>query len=262
MLAAKRRQFILQRLHENGDVANGQLAAEFGVSVDTIRRDMRLLAREGLVHRTHGGATWVDDWEITAGLGRDPLLPIKRAIAAKALKFVRPGETIALDIGSTTSQFARALATASPVTPLMVITNDFRIASFLTKAKGITVNLTGGTIGQKSFLWGPLTKRTLEILYFDTVFMGTSGLTVKEGLTDPIPEAAEVKQALITNAKRVILLTDHTKFGRRHMMRVAEIDRIDAIVTDEWAPADMLAELRKRGIYTVTVSIEHKQAET
>ncbi|HET7559154.1 MAG TPA: DeoR/GlpR family DNA-binding transcription regulator, partial [Limnochordia bacterium] len=253
MLAAERRRRILEQLDGGGYVNNAELARLFGVSVDTIRRDMRILAEERLINRTHGGAMWLDDHEVAFSPKPDPLLSIKRAIAHKALSLVRAKDTIALDAGSTTIQFARALAAHYPAIPVTVITNDFRIGECLADTPHVSVNLTGGRIDNRFYLTGPLTKRVLEILYVDTAFIGTAGLTLESGLTDPAPETAEVKQVLINKAKRVVLITDHTKFGRRQMVHVADIDRIDVVITDEGAPADVLAELRRRRIRTLVV---------
>ncbi|NLN19651.1 MAG: DeoR/GlpR transcriptional regulator [Firmicutes bacterium] len=259
MLVSQRRQRILERLYTERHVDNNELAAEFGVSVDTIRRDMRILEQKGLVTRTHGGASWVEDWELRTGLDRDPLLRFKRAIAAKARTLVPLNEPVALDIGSTTYQFARALVADPPKEPMSIITNDIRIGSYLKKVPGITVTITGGTIGDRGYLWGLLTKRSLEILYFDTAIMTTSGLTIKEGLTDPHSEVAEIKQVLIANAKRVVLLADHTKFGCRHMYHVADIKKVDMIVTDDLAPAEVLEELRLLKIRTVIVPVSYNE---
>ena len=131
MLVSQRRQRILERLYTERHVDNNELAAEFGVSVDTIRRDMRILEQKGLVTRTHGGASWVEDWELRTGLDRDPLLRFKRAIAAKARTLVPLNEPVALDIGSTTYQFARALVADPPKEPMSITTNDIRIGSYL-----------------------------------------------------------------------------------------------------------------------------------
>lgn len=255
MLVSERRQRILERLFAERHVESRRLAAEFGVSIDTIRRDIRLLAQKGLLARTHGGASWVEDWELRTGVDRDPLLRVKRAIAAKTRELLRRGEPIALDVGSTTYQFARALVARPPEASLSVITNDIRIGSYLRNTPGITVTITGGTLAEGGYLWGLLTKKSLAGLYFDTAFMGTSGLTLKEGLTDPNPEVAEVKQALIGNAKRVVLLADHTKFGKRHMYHVAGIEKLDVVVTDELAPAEALDELRRLKIQTIVVPV-------
>lgn len=248
MLPAIRRQAIIKKLQSNGSTSNQDLAHELGVSLDTIRRDMRILAANGLVSRTHGGAVWTDEHEVSLRLNGDPQMMAKRAIAHKALNFIRPGETIALDIGTTNMQLARALLTGARSKPAAVITSDLSIATILARAKGININVVGGAINERNFLWGPLTKRILEILYFNTLFLATSGITLEEGLTDPYPEAAEVKQLFIRNAKRTILLTDHTKFGVRHMVHVAPLESINTIITDKNAPVEFLAKLEERGI--------------
>ncbi len=253
MMPSQRQQAIIDELRLNGLVCNADLATRFGVSEDSIRRDMRLLAKSGMISRTYGGAKWVDDQEVKMGLDDDPLLAVKRAIAHRALDYLRPGETIALDIGSTVAQFARALATSTRATSTIVITNDLRTAAILARFPNVEVNITGGVIRQQHHLFGPLTRRVLSILYFDTLFLGTSGLTLEEGLTDPSPEAAEIKQALLQKAKRTILLVDHTKFGRRYMAKVAGIEQVETIITDGETPQVFIDGLLHRGVRCVVV---------
>jgi DeoR family fructose operon transcriptional repressor len=248
MSVAKRRQLIINRLYASGFVDNKEIAEELGVSVDTIRRDMRYLSKKGLVERTHGGANLIDAWGIPVAKSVDPMLPAKRKIGFKALDLFRQEEAIAIDIGNTTFCFAIALAGHPPTESLTVVTNDFRVGGHLSSVPNITVNLTGGMVGHRSYMWGPISESVVKMLYFDTAFMATSGLTIEEGLTDPNPEVATIKKAMINNAKRVVLLADHTKFGRRHLAAVADLKKIDAIVTDKCVSTEYQQELENRGI--------------
>lgn len=256
MVTQQRRKKI-EELLRNGAARTVELAEVLGVSVDTVRRDLGYLEKLRVVKRTHGGAMLAGKSALPAP--DDPMLDAKQAIAREALNFLNGAETVVVDIGSTARQFARALAAMVPTPRLTVVTNDVHTSLELGAADNITVNLTGGRLEQGLFLCGPLTQQTLDSLYFDVAFMSTSGLTLAEGLTDPIPEAALVKRAFIERARLVVLLCDHTKFGRRHLMRVTPISTVHAIVTDEEAPAGMIEELRRQGIRVVLCS--HKKIE-
>ncbi|HEX6972010.1 MAG TPA: DeoR/GlpR family DNA-binding transcription regulator, partial [Limnochordia bacterium] len=236
----------------HGPARTADLAKALGVSVDTVRRDLSHLERQRIVRRTHGGAALVHSarWRES----EVPMLAAKRAIAQRAVDFVDAAETVAIDIGSTAREFGRALLSRDPVPRLTVVTNDIYTALELGASESLVVNLTGGRVEQGLLLCGPLTQQTLDSLYFDVAFMGTSGLTLTEGLTDPIPEAALVKRAFIERARRVILLCDHTKFGRRHLMRVASVGAVHVVITDDGAPQAMVEELSRQGIEVVLCS--------
>lgn len=251
MLSDVRRQAIIKKLRECGSVTNAQLAAEYGVSQDTIRRDLRILVDDGLVTRTHGGVVWSDARELVFGVNRDPFLRAKRAIAHKALDFVRPGETIAIDMGRTTLQMARALLNTTRGRPLTVFTSDLRIGMVLSRARGITVLITGGIIGRRNYISGPFTIEMLGSLQIDTLFLSASGISTTSGITEPLPDVADIKRTMVGNSKRIILLADYSKFGHRYKEAVVPLEKIDALITDQMCPPDIQSEMVKLGVSIV-----------
>jgi DeoR/GlpR family transcriptional regulator of sugar metabolism len=246
--SGERRNAIIDKLQNQGSIDNASLAAEFDVSLDTIRRDLRILAAEGFVNRTHGGASWSDVRELIFKVNADAHLSAKRAIAHKALDYVRPGETIGVDMGSTNVQLARALVSTKRCRPLNVFTTDLRIGMIMAKANGVVVHLIGGIIGRRNYISGPIATGFLEAMTFDTVFLAASGVAYVEGITEPIESVAEIKRAMVSKAKRIILLADYSKLGKVYEHHVIPLERVHAVITNRKCPVEHISELKKRGI--------------
>jgi len=251
VLPDERRAAIIDLLQQVRSISNAELAERFGVSLDTIRRDLRALTRAGFVVRTHGGAVWSDTREVTFRLHRDPMLAAKRAIARKAIDFVRPGETLALDMGTTVTQLARVLTSAKRRRAVSAYTVDLRIAMILAKDKEIRAHVIGGLIGERNYLSGPLAHKVIEGLAFDTLFLAASGVSPGAGITEPLEDVAEVKRALVARAKRIILLVDQGKFGKQHESVVAPLEVVDVLITNRTAPRTVLEQIEPLGVACV-----------
>jgi DeoR family fructose operon transcriptional repressor len=244
MYAEERQAHILGLARVKGRVDATALAEELKVSTETIRRDLTVLERQGLLRRTHGGAIPL------RRLGFDPLLNTRSsAMVAEKVRIAEaaaaclPGEgSILIDAGSTTA----ALADCMPADrPLTVLTNGLPTALSLASKPNLTVFVPGGTIRSRSLsVVGPWAGRDLAEVCVDIAFMGTNGLSIERGLTTTDQSEAVTKRAMIASARRVIVLCDHSKIGADDFFHVAHLSEIDVLITDSGLDADLAEDLR------------------
>jgi DeoR family fructose operon transcriptional repressor len=225
----------------------------FAASEATIRRDLTMLERQGLVERTHGGAVSRYFPSLNAPFPVRDQVPEKKAIAVAAAELVSDDETIVLDAGTTTAQLARALVKHRNLT---VITNSTRVMNELYGREGVVVIVTGGELltlhelsqEDDSIMTGSVAEAALRRFRPSKVFLSTAGITLSDGLTTASLPQAQIKQLMIEISTEVILLTDSSKFGRVSYSVVAPVDVLDRIITDSSIkPADQAA-LESRGI--------------
>lgn len=233
MYAEERHREISEKARSEGRVEVGTLADSLGVTPETVRRDLSLLERRGVVRRTHGGAVPVEMIVAERGVSErvESMVEEKRRIAKAALEYVPERGTLLLDAGTTTGTLAEMLPEDRELT---VVTNSIPIAQAVSSKPDITLFLTGGRVrGQTLASVGEPATTFIKNLTPDVVFMATNGISVGKGLTTPDVAEATVKRAMVAAGRRVVLLTDHTKFGEDHFVRFAGVGDLDAIVTDE-----------------------------
>jgi DeoR family fructose operon transcriptional repressor len=248
MFPEERRRRILERMRSGEAVKVSDLSAELGVSEVSIRRDLRLLERSGLLARTHGGALPTEGTTAEPSFAEKTArnLAEKVAIARVAAGLVQDGESIILDAGTTTLEIARQLRQRKSLT---VITNAFHVAAELGDCPGIEVIVTGGTVkGNTLALVGPVAEQTLATVNVDRVFLGANGIDLERGITTPTQAEAAVKQRMIAAARQVVVVADHTKVGKVAFATIAPITRAHILVTDQAAPAPVVRELTARGV--------------
>lgn len=261
MNAHERQRVILQWIADKGAVTVADLCEQFGVSDMTIRRDLTTLEQAGLLRRIHGGAV--------SARGRSyepPVLariqearPAKQAIGQFAASLVHEGDSLAIDIGTTTLELARHLIHLSDIT---VLTNSLPIANILTDQPDIRLMVCGGIVrpGEHSLI-GPVAEYTFSRFYVDKAFIGIGGVDLEAGLTEYNLEDAEVKRHMIRNSQHCILLTDSRKFGQKTFASVAPLDRIDVIVTDNGLSPEYHDRLTKMGITVHIVEVDDDDEE-
>jgi DeoR/GlpR family transcriptional regulator of sugar metabolism len=227
-----RRQQILNLLEETGSLDVGDLADRFAVSVVTIRKDLDDLEREGLLQRTFGGAVFSHRSRFNksflerAGLHRRE----KRAIAAAALDYVKDGDTIILDAGTTTLALAQLLK--QQVKSAFIITCSVPVALELSSA-GYDILLLGGMVRNKSLaLLGRETLAVLDRYRADKAFLGSSGFTAENGHTTPNPDDAQIKEAIMRVSEEIYVLVDSSKYGDQCLTRFADLRDVDLTITD------------------------------
>ncbi|GGN77083.1 DeoR/GlpR family DNA-binding transcription regulator [Nocardia rhizosphaerihabitans] len=253
MYAEERQQAIATVIGNRGRVSVAELADQYGVTTETVRRDLAVLDRLGLIRRVHGGAV-VSGALTTIELGtveRDSTRAAEKDRIAELAQQFLPGSggSVLFDAGTTTSRVAAALPTDLD---LVAVTNSLPIATRLTGFAGVRVHLLGGRVrGVTQAAVGAETLRLLGELRVDVAFVGTNALTVRHGLSTPDPEEAAVKRAMIAAADRVVVVADSGKVGREDFVRFGGIDDIDVLVTDSDIPATAHAELVGAGIEVV-----------
>lgn len=249
-LAPQRLDNLRALIRESGVIRVEALCRQLGVSPATVRRDLNQLERSGAIRRVHGGAVSVESRL------DEPLFDSKTSIAARekrriaeaALAFIEPDETIYLDGGSTVLELARLLRER---TNLTVVTNSLRAATELA-GRGPRLILIGGELRRLSqTVVGPLTRLTLEGLHLDKAFMGTIGVTLKEGLTTTDPGEAYTKELVMGLARQVILLADSSKAGKVSFARAGKLEHVHVVITDKGVGKNFAKELNQQGIKLV-----------
>jgi DeoR/GlpR family transcriptional regulator of sugar metabolism len=256
MLAAERRRRIAESLRSRGVVSVTEMAETLGTSEITLRRDLRVMAEEGLLVRTHGGAV------VSAGLAHEPTYSEKAnqaaaekaAIARLAVGMIRPGDSILLGPGTTTLALAHLLVDFPELT---VVTNSLLVAQALMPAGRVEVILTGGTLRRAIHaLVGPATEESTRTLRASQAFISGNGLTTERGLSTPSPVVAAADRALAAAAQQIVVLADHTKVGHETMCQTVPLERISTLITDAGADPEQLAAIREAGITVLVAEVD------
>ncbi|MDR7495004.1 MAG: DeoR/GlpR family DNA-binding transcription regulator [Armatimonadota bacterium] len=246
MLPEERREMILSLVMQQGIVRVDDLSHKLEASLSTIRRDLAMLEQQAAIRRVHGGAMVMPVGRLLLSPSRHVDNAAEKArIAEKALDFIHDRDTIILDGGTTTYEIAARLVGR----PLTVITPSIPISLALADRPGITVILTGGILlpGTRS-LGGAISRQVFEFLHADRLFLGVLGIHPDRGLVYSSAELAELKQAAVRAAEQVIVVCDHSKFGRVGASPVIPIRDVDAVITDRGADSRMVDRLKEQGI--------------
>jgi len=245
-LAAQRQARILDEVQRAGGVRVSDLTRVLGVSDMTVRRDLKTMARQGLVAKVHGGATATFGGPSTEEPGfevksvRNPVE--KQAIAARMAQLVQPASAIALTAGTTTWTVARYLV---DVPQLTVVTNSLRVAEVLQQQQRSdrTVVLTGGVRTPSDALVGPVAVSTIRSLNVDLVIMGVHGVDARAGLTTPNLLEAETNRAFREATRRLAVVADHSKWGVVGLSQIGALTEVDILVTDDGLDSSAQAAL-------------------
>lgn len=247
MLASSRRRLILERVAEKQSIEAQTLADELNVSVMTIRRDIKRLEQDGFLRQTYGGATVHITKSIELGFNSRALQfsAQKRLIGMYAARLIEPGQTLFLGEGTTTSQFAQFLP---PHPHLLVVTASLTLASLLC-SRGIRVVVAGGNLHEDELMMtGAITEAVINRFYADICVLGAAGVDPEVGITELDHEAAAIHTLMMERTRQVMLLADHSKLAFRASAVVAPVTKAHLLVTDDQAPASILARLREEGI--------------
>jgi len=249
--ATERMQRVLELLETRETVSVAELALTFAVSEVTVRNDLGILARQGALARTRGGARALQrgQSEVAFDVRLRLLKEEKRAIGRAAAAMVGDGEAVALDSSTTAYYLALELRQKKE---LVVVTNGLRIAEALADAPGVSVIMPGGLLRRPAMsLVGPFAKGVLESTYIATGFFGARGISFERGLTDLNPEEVDLKRLMADACERVVGIFDHTKWHRNALLTFAPTSQIDGIVTDARAPGQLVGAWRERDVEVV-----------
>ena len=262
--APQRRERLAGLVADRGFARVVDLARTLDVSEVTVRTDLAALETEGRLTRVHGGAMprgLVAERESSLEQSRTRLTRAKQAIAAETATRVRSGESILLDVGSTTLAVAHALVARRDLSELVIVTNGLAIALALEPAiPRFTVVVTGGTVRSlQHSLVNPLATTLLDDVRVDLAILGATGIDAEAGATNVNLPEAEVKRRMVASAARRVLAADSSKLGQVHLGRVAALDELDELITDDRATEAQLEPLRAAGLTVTPVPLSRVQ---
>jgi DeoR/GlpR family transcriptional regulator of sugar metabolism len=254
-LKTTRQQKIVQAVRNNRQATVAELSRLFNVSEVTIRRDLRELANQGVLYRAHGGAVAlspsVPEPPVVKRMGQTDRY--KLGIAQAAARLIFDGDSVFIGSGSTSAFVARQLADRKDLT---VITNALTVATELASAEGVTVVVTGGMMRASELsLIGHITEQALREVRVDKIVMGIPAISLEHGLTnDYLPEVM-TDRTIIEMASELILVADHTKFGKVGAAFLAPLTRVTTLVTDSEADSEMIAQIEDLGIRVIVAGV-------
>ncbi|WP_282199777.1 DeoR/GlpR family DNA-binding transcription regulator [Collibacillus ludicampi] len=248
LFGEERKMMILKYIQQHSRASVQELSRVLNVSESTVRRDLKELEDEKMLHRTHGGAVSLQ------GVNFEPTFMEKGvkyqrekvAIAKKAAELIDDGDTILLDSGTTTFHLLSELHRFSELT---IVTNCPLFVEYIQDRPTIELIVVGGIYRRgTAALVGPITEQLIRSVKVDKAFIGMNGIDLHDGLTTPNIMEASTKRQMIKSAKQVILLTDHSKVGKVSFAKVAEISDIDICVIDNGVPLEFVKGLEEQGV--------------
>lgn len=264
MIAQERHRQIVSQIGHSGSARVSDLARIFDVTEETIRRDLKVLADQGRLIRTHGGALASGP---TVAMGSHIDLPFaqrdsaqmlqKKAIAAWACRLIKPGEVIAMDASSTVCELARQL----PDIPLTVVTNSLAVCSILSHHTRVNTICTGGVLDADAMAFvGLQAEKTLDSFNIARFFFSCRGIDPDRGISEANERHAGLKLRAIELAEQSVLLADTSKLGLASSVFYMPADAVSLLITDDGRGgevAEMVTSLKKRGVNIEQVAVTH-----
>lgn len=247
MTSKERQEQIKLIIQRNKKVVVSELSAQFGVTEETIRRDLDKFEKQGLLVRTYGGAILnVENTDFISDRYDRSLINAdeKRAIADTVVSsgIITLGSTIIADRSSTVMELLRRLGDREDLT---ILVHSLETVLELGKTN-LNLMLTGGVIDKKSrSLTGTFAHNTIQSCYVDFVIVGCASIRIKDGFFDTYGPDAELKKLMINQGKKVILLADHTKFEQNALVKLWDIDNVDIFVTDKKPKPEWMEVFKK-----------------
>lgn len=251
MLAQERYSIIMEMLELNKIVKVPELCEKFNVSIETVRRDLEFLEQEGKLKRVYGGAV------LQSKSGAEPSYNTRSTknakekimIGKKTAELISDGETLMIDLGTTTLEVARHLKNKKNLT---IITNCLTIAQELVNVPTFRVILPGGILRPNELaLSGFISEQFMKEFNVDKTIIGVGGITKDTGITDYHLEETRVRKIMIENGKQIIAVADHSKFGIKALVKVCSIQDVDTIVTNDKLNKKIAQEYIEEGIKVI-----------
>src|SRR5262245_49476317 len=246
MLAETRRRLLLDLITRQGFATLDELVKSSGVSESTVRRDLEALDQSGAVKRTHGGAVFLGELRsLPAFEDRTTTAAAeKRAIGQTAASLLDDGDTVLLDGGTTTLEVARSLLGR----PLQVVTNSLPIAQLLASSPTIDLILIGGYVYPRTGVaLGPLSIATMQGIRVRKAILGAGGI-VAEGIYNSNVLLVETERQMMSCGQEVVIVADHSKFGRLALARLCGLDEVQHVVVDQGLPDEHRAMLEAAAV--------------
>jgi DeoR/GlpR family transcriptional regulator of sugar metabolism len=249
MLNAERRTIILEALGRDGRVVASELSARFGVSEDTVRRDLRELAEEGLLMRVYGGAVRKSPVSRAYSRRKTEFLPAKSAIGEAAVKLIREGQVLFIDGGTTPLEVAIHLPPDLRVT---IVTHSLPVASALAEHPNAQVIVLGGSLYRDSLVMvGATTAEAYRQIHADLCVLGIASIHPRIGLGVLNQEEAEVKRAMLAGAAEVMVVASGEKLNTVAPFLIGPVSLVTRLVTDPEVPDEALQAYREAGVEVV-----------
>ena len=248
-----RREALIQFFRKNREVRIAELSKALKVSTNTIRRDIEKLEKEGHVQKIHGGAVLnlnSPEYDIPYQTRETSYNPEKEEIGRLGAELVKNGDSIILDIGTTTYQIAKYLTTSKK--RVTVITNAINIVSLLGGIPEIELICSGGTYKELvKGCSGFYAEEFFSHIHVEKLFLSCGGIHLQKGIMNPNSYEINVKRNMMKAAKEVILVAHHEKIGKSSFAFITSLDNIDIFVTDKGITLDTVEEIEKKGIQVI-----------
>jgi DeoR family glycerol-3-phosphate regulon repressor len=243
----QRHDAIVELVRQQSYVSTEELVEHFAVSPQTIRRDLNDLAEQNKIHRHHGGAALPSSSVNTAYNERKIMWSEEKArIAARVASQIPDGATLFIDIGTTPEAVAHALLNHKN---LRIVTNNLNVATLLTAKEDFRILLAGGEVRSRDGgIMGEATIDFISQFRLDFGILGISGIDMDGSLLEFDYHEARIKRAIIENSRNVMLVVDHSKFGRNAMVNLGNMSLIDAMFTDQQPPESVMALINKHEV--------------
>ncbi|NMM65203.1 DeoR/GlpR transcriptional regulator [Clostridium sp. P21] len=249
MLAQDRYAKILKMLNQEKSIKVSALTKLFNVSIDTVRRDLESLEKEGLLKRVYGGAVLekTNSKELHFTERETKHIEEKKEIGEIACRYIKEGQSIAMDVSTTNHEIAKAMK--NKFDKLTIITNSLLIAMEFCNKEKYNIILTGGLLRQEELcIVGNLAENFIKNFHIDTAFISMSGISINEELTDYGLGELQIKRKMMERAQQVIVVADSSKFDVVSLLKAASFDEIDAIITDSKLNKKVLDKYKEFGI--------------
>ncbi|MEC3878401.1 DeoR/GlpR family DNA-binding transcription regulator [Parapedobacter sp. 10938] len=247
----KRHQFILERLKDKGQITIPELIDQTKVSGVTIRKDLKFLEDKGLIFITRGGASLTNPYTIDRPIIEKETINAaqKKKIARAALKLIGQNDAVIIGSGTTAFELARQL---HPAIPLTVITPAIKITMELCDRPNVEVLQLGGIIRtNSSSVAGSYAEYMLDRVSCGVLFIGVDGIDLGFGFSISNLTEANINQRMINASQVVVVLADSSKFGKRGIGKICELDHVQYVITDDGIPETMVKELEEQGLKVI-----------
>jgi len=248
MSGLERHQQIIDIVHAKGYESVSSLCKALKVSAVTIRKDLKLLEKSNKLFRTHGGASNTNPFTIDRNVNEKENLQIdeKKSIAKKAAEYITANDSIIIASGTTMLALAREIV---PKQKLIVITSALQVASELSRHSNIDILQLGGLIRQSSSsVVGSYAENILKDFFCTKLYLGVDGIDFEFGITTSNSMEAQLNKSMIQVVQKVIVLADHTKFGKRGFSRICGLEEVDEIITDKKISPAIVEKYASHGI--------------
>ena len=249
MLAQDRYKKICEVLEKENSVKVSNLTELFGVSVETVRRDLEYMENEGLLKRVHGGAVLekINGTQSTFAIRENEYREQKAEIGEIAARFIKEGQSIAMDASTTNFEVVKVLK--QKFKKLTILTNSISIINEVADMDNYTVIIPGGILRNVEMsLVGDMAEENLSNFHVDTAFISMSGISLREGLTDYGFGEVSLKKKMMKIAQETIVLANSSKFDVVSLLKVCNFNDINMIITDSGLKENILEKYRKSGI--------------